>query len=191
MDELNIFTKALNDYAKEHSSEFEDILEDDFIKAVYYIDNLYIANEWDVLTFLSCLNLCNAYAKEFKNHDIYRFKKDIATIIEILNDHHIPNIKMYMTNDKGNMYIFQIANIQFTFHDEKIVPIDEYYQKEMSWDGVRKQLAASTIFNNCIENKNTVRQITTMGKPIKILVNKLIEDYHNKVLTFEEILDSI
>ena len=190
MDELNIFTKALNDYAKEHNSEFEDILEDDFIKAIYYIDNLYISNEWDVLTFLSCLNLCNAYAKEFKNHNVYKFKKDIATIIEILNDHHIPNIKMCKTEDKGTLYIFEIANIQFSFHDEKDVVIDEYYKKDLKWDGIRKQLSASTIFNNCIDNKNTVRQVTTMGKPIKLLVNKLLEDYHKKIITFEEIMDS-
>ena len=191
MEELNIFTNILNEYAKDYNKENESISEDDFIRAVYYTDNLYITNEWDVLTYLSSLNLCNAYAKGIKDHDIYKFKKDIGTIIDILNERHIPNIKICMTNDKGNLYIFKIGNIQFSFHDEKIISIDEYYKAEMKWDGIRKQPCASTIFNNCIDNKNTLRQVTTMGKPIRILVNKLIDDYHKNILTFEEILDSI
>lgn len=191
MEELEVFTNALNEFARDYNKEKEDISEDDFIRAVYYIDNLYISNEWDVLTYLSSLNLCNAYAKNIKDHDIYKFKKDIGTIIDILNDHHTPNIKISMVKDKGNLYIFKVGNIQFSFHDEKVVLIDDYYYEDMTWDGIRKQACASTIFNNCIDNKNTFRQVTTMGKPIRILVNKLIEDYHKGILTFEEILDSI
>ena len=191
MEEFNIFTNVLNEYANDYKKEPEEISEDDFIKAIYYLDNLYIGNEWDVLTYLSSLNLCNAYAKKMDDHDVYKIKKDIGTLIDILNDHHIPNIKMCMTKDKGNMYIFKVGNIQFSFHDEKVLEIDEYYQEEMKWDGVKKQACASTIFNNCAYNKHANTQITTMGKPITILINKLIEDYHRGVLTFDEILDSI
>ena len=191
MEELNIFTNVLNEYALEHKDEYEEISEDDFIRAIYYLDNLYIINEWDVLTYLGSLNLCNAYAKKEKDHDIYKFKKDIGTLIDILNDHHIPNIKICMVNDKGNLYIFKIGTLQFSFHDEKIIPIDDYYQEKMEWDGIRKQPCASTIFNNCTYNKHANMQITTTGKPIKILVNKLIEDYHNGILTFEEIIDNM
>ena len=191
MEEFNIFTNVLNEYARDYNKEPEEISEDDFIRAIYYLDNLYISTEWDVLTYLSSLNLCNAYAKSMKDHDVYKFKKDIGTLIEILNDHHISNIKICMTKDKGNMYIFKVGNMQFSFHDEKIIPIDEYYKEDMKWDGIKKQVCATTIFNNSIYNKNANTQITTMGKPISILINKLLEDYHKGVLTFDEIIDSM
>ena len=191
MDELNIFTNVLNEYAKDYHKDNEEINEDDFIRAIYYIDNLYINNEWDVLTYLSSLNLCNAYAKKIKDHDVYKFKKDIGTIIDILNDRKIPNIKICITKDKGKLYIFKVGNIEFSFHDEKDAKIDEYYYEDMTWDGIRKQPCASTIFNNCTNNKNTIKQVTTTGKPIKILINKLIDDYHKNILTFDEILESI
>ena len=190
MDELNIFTNVLNEYARDYHKDNEVITKEDIIKAIYYIENLYIQNEWDVLTYLSSLNLFNAYAKTVKEHDIYKFKKDIGTLINILNECKIPNIKICNTNDKGNLYIFKIGNIQFSFHDEKIINIDSFYQSDMVWDRVKKQPCASTIFNNCTDNKNVLSQVTTTGKPIKILINKLIDDYHKKILTFDEIIEN-
>ena len=125
------------------------------------------------------LNFCKAQRFSFND------------IINILNECKIPNIKICNTNDKGNLYIFKIGNIQFSFHDEKIINIDSFYQSDMVWDRVKKQPCASTIFNNCTDNKNVLSQVTTTGKPIKILINKLIDDYHKKILTFDEIIESI
>ena len=184
-------TNELNEYAKSYTEEKEIINEEDLIRAIYYIDNLYIKDELDVLIFLLSLNLCNAYAKQANNHELYRFKKDIATLINILTKEHIPNIKICMTNDKGNLYIFKICQIQFSFHDEKIVPIDEFYHEEMVWDTIKKQPCAKSLLDKCLENNLTNREITMTGKPIKILVNKLISDYHKNILTLEDILDNI
>ena len=82
-------TNELNGYAKKYNSANEIIDKEDIIKAIYFIDNLYIDNEIDVLVFLLSLNLCNAYAKQIDNHDIYKFKKDIATLIKIINERNI------------------------------------------------------------------------------------------------------
>ena len=190
MDIINL-TNELNDYAKGYNKENELIVEEDIIKAIYYIDNLYIKDELDALVFLLSLNLCNAYAKQEKNHDLYRFKKDIGTFIDIINKQRIPNLKAFMTNDKGNLYIFTVGNIQLSFHDEKRVAIDEFYQQELTWDAIKKQPCAKSLLNKCFDYKLTDYQITMTGKPIKILVNKLIDDYHKNILTFEDILDNI
>ena len=188
---MNELTMLLNEYAKNYTGEVEEISDEDFIRALYYLDNLFINSEIDVLIYLSALNLCNSYVKQNKDHDLYKFKKEIATIIDILNDHHIPNIKVCMINDKGNLYIFKVNDITFSFHDEKIVPIDEYYHEDMTWDGIRKQPCAKTLFDKASNNALATRSITSTGKPISLLADKLIEDYHNKVLTFEEIIENM
>ena len=184
-------TSELNEYAKNYQDNHEIINKEDIIKAIYYIDNLFINNELDVLIYLLSLNLFNAYAKQETNHDIYKFKKSIGTLINIINNKNIANIKICQTNNNGNLYIFQIGNIQFSFHDEKKVTINEFYYQEMTWDGIKKQPCAKTIFNNCLDNKLTNTCITTTGKPIKLLINKLIADYHNNILSFEEIINNI
>ena len=188
---ISNLTNELNEYAKSYNGESEKIEEEDLIKAIYYIDNLYIKDELDALVFLLSLNLCNAYAKQAPNHDVYTFKKDIKTFIDIINKQRIPNIKAWMTNDKGNLYIFEVGNIQVSFHDEKKVQIDEFYQKEMSWDTIRKQPCAKSLLDMCLEYRLTNYQITMTGKPIKILVNKLINDYHKNILSLEDILENI
>lgn len=189
--EINELTFALNEYAKTYRGEPEKIKEEDYLKALYYISNLYIKDELDALVFLLAMNLCNAYAKQADNHDVYRFKKDINTFVDIINKQKIANLKACMTNDKGNLYIFEIANIQITFHDEKETAINEFYQKDMTWDAIKKQPCASKLFNMCLSYMKTNYQITMTGKPIKILANKLIDDYHKKILTLEDILENI
>lgn len=185
------FIKNLNEYAKNNQNSVETITDEDMIKAIYYIDNLYINNEIDVLIFLLALNLFNAYAKQKDTHSVYRFKKNIITLINILNEREIPNIKIYREKNKGMLYMFKIYNIQFSFHDEKTVNINEFYYKKMPWDKIRKQPCAKSLFNLCLDNSLTNECITTTGKPIKILVNKLINDYHKNILTIDEIFDNI
>lgn len=191
MNEIIDLTDKLNEYAKNYNRENEIIDEEDIIRAIYYIDNLYINNELDALVFLLSLNLCNAYAKQEANHDIYRFKKDIKTFIDVINKQRIPNLKLFMTNDKGNMYIFKVGHIQFSFHDEKKVDINEFYIQDMTWDTIKKQPCAKSLLEMCLDNKLTNYEITMTGKPIKILINRLIDDYHKNLFTLEEIIDNI
>ena len=82
-------------------------------------------------------------------------------------------------------------NIQFSFHDEKIIDINEFYYEDMVWDGIRKQPCAKTLFAKCLCDELTNTCITTMGKPIKILIQKLIDDFHHGIITFDEIIENI
>lgn len=187
---MNELTNELNEYAKNYHDKSELITKEDFIRAVYYINNLFIDNELDVLVFLLSLNLCNAYAKQVANHDVYKFKKDIATLIKIINERNIPNVYACQTNNNGNLYIFQVSNIQFSFHDEKKVEISELYYKDMTWDGIRKQPCAKTLLDKVLSNKLTDNMLNMDGELIKESINKLIDDYRNKVISFDEIVAS-
>lgn len=184
-------TSVLNEYAKNYQANNEIINDDDIIKAIYCIDNLAVNNEIDVLLYLLSLNLCNAYAKIQDTHDIYKFKKSIGTFLNIINEKNIPNIKICKTNNNGNLYIFKVFNIQFSFHDEKIIDINEFYYEDMLWDGIKKQPCAKTLFDLYLNNASTNSCITTTGKPIKILIEKLINDYHHGIITFDEIIENI
>lgn len=191
MDEFLEFTKKLNDYAKNNQNIHEEITDDDIILAVYYIDNIAIYRDIDVLVFLSAMNLCNAYAKSYKTHDIYRFKKDIGTLIHIINKSEIANTKVCLTNDKGQLYIFQIGDIQFSFHDSKKETINEFYQKDMVWDGIRKQPCAKTLFKTIVASPLSRECKSMFGDNIHEFATKLIADYHSNKITLEEILNSI
>ena len=148
-------TKELNEYAKNNQDKYDFMLEEDLNKALYYIDNLEINNDIDVLVFLLAMNLCNAYSKKVDNHNIYKFKKSIGTIIHVLNNRHIDNINICRIQDKGSLYIFKIGNIQFSFHDEKVIEIDPFYHLDMVWDGIKKQPSAKTLFYMVIDNPIT------------------------------------
>ena len=188
---MNELTIELNELAKNSHEEKEVITEEDLIKALYYLDNLYIGDELAVLIYLSALNLCNSYAKQVKNHDVYKFKKDIATLINIINDKQIPNVYICRTVDNGPLYIFKISNMQFSFHDSKEVAINANYYKEMTWDGIRKQPCAKTLFEKVTSNSLADNTITKTGEPIKENIQKLLELYHNKSITFEEIINEM
>lgn len=184
------FTKELNDYAKNYNLDKEIILEEDIIKAIYYINNLFIENELDVLIFLSSMNLCNTYIKQNKDNISYSFKKGISTLINIVNEYKINNLKISKTNDSGNLYIFELGYIQFSFHDDKKVEIDNYYYKELKWDGIRKQPCAKTLFEKIINNDLSKKALTMNGENIYDNINELINNYKNNRLSFKDIINN-
>ncbi len=180
MNELLVLTNELNEYAKSYKGPNEIISKEDIILATYYINNLYIKDTSDVLLFLSSLNLYNAYAKQQATHEIYRFKKNITTLINIISKINVTNLKVCETKDSGNLYIFCIGNIQFSFHDEKKCEIPINYYQEMKWDGIRKQPCAKTIFNKIIDNSLTKNATTMEGENIHQKSSELLKEYHNK-----------
>lgn len=183
------FTKELNNYAKNYNLDNEIISNEDIILAIYYINNLYIETELDVLIFLSALNLCNAYIKQNKDNISYSFKKGIGTLIKIANENHFNNLKIYEINNSGNLYIFQIGYLQFSFHDEKKIEIDKYYYQELKWDGIKKQPCAKTIFKRIINNDLFKQALTMQGENIYNKSNELLTSYKNNKISFEDIIN--
>ena len=188
MNNLINFTKELNEYAKNNTT-IEIITKEDLILAIYYINNIFIENEEDVLLFLSALNLCNAYIKQNKDNISYSFKKGIVTLIKIVNEYKFNNLKIYTTNNNGNLYLFLLGNIQFSFHDERKVEINEYYYQELKWDGIRKQTCAKTIFSKIINNDIFKQALTMQGENIYEKSKELLDSYKNNKITFEDIIN--
>lgn len=173
------YTKRLNEIAlsKQKEVEPELLTEEDIIKAITYINNMQIEDTGDCLIFLSALNLCNAYVKQNNSKITYSFKKCIEYFIEVLNYRNIKDIYISKIKNNGTLFIFQIGEIQFSFHDEKPVDINKQYIKELSWDGIKKQKCAKTIFNSAINNKIRVTNKTYRNQDLDEKISKTIENY--------------
>lgn len=182
------YTKELNELAKNLQEEQEVIEEEDIIRAVTYLNNIYIDDAGDCLIFLSALNLCNTYVKQTNSKIGYSFKKGIKYLIDILNYRDIKDIYICRSKNNGTLYLFQIGDIQFSFHDEKMAEINEKYLKDLSWDGVRKQKCAKSIFNSAISNKSRVTNKTYRGKNLKEKVEKTLENYKNEKTDIKELI---
>ena len=183
------YTKKLNQIAKIKQKEtYSELLtEEDIIKAITYINNMLIEDTGDCLIFLSALNLCNAYVKQNKSKITYSFKKCIEYFIEILNYRNIKDLYINKIKNNGTLFIFQIGEIQFSFHDEKPVNINEKYKKELSWDGIKKQKCAKTIFNSAINNKIRVTNKTYRNQNLDEKISKTIENYKQEKNNIKEL----
>ena len=186
--EFLTYTKELNKLAKNLQESTEIIEEEDIIRAVSYLNNIYIENTGDCLIFLSALNLCNTYVKQNNSRIGYSFKKGIKHLIDILNYRNIKDIYIDSTQNKGTLFIFQIGEIQFSFHDEKKTEINEKYQKELSWDGIKKQKCAKSIFYSTINNQLRVTDKTYRGHNLKNKVEKTIANYKEDKTNIKELI---
>lgn len=181
------YTRELNKLAISLQKINETILEEDIIKAIFYLNNIYINDTGDCLIFLASLNLCNAYIKQNKDKISYAFKKGVEYIISILNYREIKDIYINCSKDNGKLYLFQIGDMQFSFHDEKKIEINEKYIKELSWDGVRKQKCAKAIFDSVVSNKIRVTNMTYRGKNLNDKLEKTLDNYREKKIEFKEL----
>ena len=184
------YTKKLNETAKEKQKEShpELLTEEDIIKAITYINNMLIEDTGDCLIFLSALNLCNAYVKQNNSKISYSFKKCIEYFIEVLNYRNIKDIHVCKVKNNGTLFIFQIGEIQFSFHDEKPVNINERYTKELSWDGIKKQKCAKTIFESAINNKKRITNKTYRNQNLDEKIFKTIENYKQEKTDINDLL---
>ena len=182
------YTRKLNKLAIELQEEQEIITEEDIVKAITYLNNILIEDTGDCLIFLSALNLCNAYVKQNNSKITYAFKKCIEYILEILNHKYIEDIYISKSKNNGTLFIFQIGEIQFSFHDEKSVQINEKYLKDLSWDGIKKQKCAKSIFNSVINNKLRVTNETFRGNNLQEKVARTLENYNQQKVELSELL---
>lgn len=187
MDFIN-YTKELNNIAKNLQEANEIITEEDAVKAITYLNNIYIEDTGDCLIFLSALNVCNTYVKQTNSKIGYTFKKCIKYLIDILNYRDILDISISIEKNNGTLYLFQIGDIQFSFHDEKMVEINQKYLKELSWDGIKKQRCAKTILDSAIKNKLRTTNKTFRGKDLTEKVEKTLENYKQNKIDIKDLL---
>lgn len=185
---FEVYTDNLNELVKKMQTEKELIEDIDVIRAIGYINNIYISDIGDCLIFLSAINLCNAYVKQNDSKIDYYFKKCITKFIEMLNDRDISNIYVNKIKNNSTLYLFQVSNIQFSFHDEKIVDINSKYLRDLNWDGIRKQNCAKTIFLSAINNNIDVSNKSIDGNDLNLKISNILDDYYNKKINIEDLL---
>lgn len=182
------YTDKLNKYVLSNQIEKEEVLEEDIIMAISYINNIDINDCGDCLIFLSAINLCNAYVKQDNSKIGYYFKKCVTKFIEVLNEKDISNIYVNRVSDKNTLYIFQVSNIQFSFHDEKKVDINNKYNKKLKWDGIRKQNCAKTIFLSAINNNINVSNKAKDGSDLNMKIANILDNYYKEIVDIQDLL---
>lgn len=189
MEFLN-YTKKLNQLAISKQNELvsEIINEEDVVKAIAYLNNIYLEDTGDCLIFLSALNLCNTYVKQNNPKITYSFKKCIEYFINNINNKDIKDLTISKSKNNGTLFIFQIGHIQFSFHDEKKVEINQKYLSKLSWDGIKKQKCAKSIFNSTINNKIRTTNKTYNGNNLQETINKISEAYQLETTSIENLM---
>ncbi len=147
---------ALQDSEKEYVTVDDAALAYTIVKGIKYndIEDFYLGS--------ASLNLLNTYVKQKDSLIDYRFKKYTRFLINTLANKDIEGIKMDLQIDK-NMRLLMIQlldEIQFSFHRPSIDNelFDKLHKKSieggLTFDGIRKQRCANTVFHNALEASN-------------------------------------
>ncbi len=163
--------------------EPEIISDIDAVKAYGILYHALVENEEDVYLFLSCINLLSTFAKQNKKKITYSFKSRIFFLNELLAYNDFKNIKVsYFYTKAQSLYMVMVNDVQFSFHNVIIEKgtwdLLKKYQAQLSWDGIRKQMCAKTVFNVALAKQNLTRKTRNYEDLIEYL-NRLEEEYNN------------
>lgn len=162
----------------------------DVVKAYLILYHAQVITSDDVYLFLASLNLLNTYAKQNKKAIDYSFKSRLYFLNKILAYNDIPDIRIsYFYTKKEQLYMFQIKDVQFSFHgiiiEQGVWDLLKKYQAQLSWDGIRKQMCAVTCFNIALE-KDNLTQETRNYENLKEFLNNKVNDYKNGLIKIDK-----
>ena len=168
-------------YKSINSVEIVDVI--DCVKAYAILYHAQVVNSYDVYLFLASINLLNTYVKQNKKAISYSFKSRIYFINELLAHNDISDIKVnYLYTKKEQLYMFSVLDVQFSFHgiiiEKGIWDMLKKYQSQFSWDGIRKQVCAKTVFNTILAKK----ELTALTRDFRNLyeyLDEVVEKYKN------------
>ena len=166
-------------YQKIKEVEIVDVI--DAVKAYAILYHAQVNNSYDVYLFLASINLLNTYVKQNKKAISYSFKSRIFFINELLAHNDFEDIKVnYLASKKETLYLFEVLGVQFSFHgiiiEKGIWDMLKKYQSQFSWDGIRKQHCAKTVFNTALSKK----ELTALTRDFKNLyeyLDEVVEQY--------------
>ena len=127
-------------------------------EALNIVKKLRIKSQYDVLLFCAVMNLLNTYVKQPDRKFGYSFKSYINHLFVALTRNDINGVKIgfdieITKKEQAIAYVIvQIEDIQFSFHQIKVtsealeLKQNTDVVKELSFDGIRKQMCACTIF---------------------------------------------
>ena len=173
MSDNELFNSITND-------EIVDIL--DCVKAYYILYHAEIKNSSDVYLFLASINLLSTFAKQNKKRISYSFKSRIFFLNDLLIYNDFSDIKVcYLASKASSLYMVQVNDVQFSFHEIRIEKgswdLLKKYQAQLSWDRIRKQKCATTVFNAAL-NKNDLTNQTRNYEDLKLKLEEVIDRYN-------------
>ena len=133
----------------------EIITHDQADAALNVVKNYHIDRPLSVIKFCVALNLLNTYVKQSDSTISYAFRKCIKRLIVALEKKQIKHVFVGFNQSDSSYLIVQICDVQFSFHGiPKTDMVDKLINKysgtvPLKWDGLRKQMCASSIFKLC------------------------------------------
>ena len=151
----------------------------DVVKAYAILYHAKVENSYDVYLFLASINLLNTYVKQNKKAISYSFKSRIFFINDIIATSNFSDIKInYLASKSELLLMYEVLGVQFSFHgiimEKGIWDMLKKYQAQFSWDGIRKQKCAKTVFDTILSKKE---------------LTALTRDYRNLFEYLDEIID--
>ena len=148
----------------------------DVVKAYAILYHAKVENSYDVYLFLASINLLNTYVKQNKKAISYSFKSRIFFINEIIANDNFPDIKInYLASKAEQLLMYEVLGVQFSFHgiimEKGIWDMLKKYQAQFSWDGIRKQKCAKTVFDTILKKK----ELTALTRDYRNLYEYLDE----------------
>ena len=170
--------------------EQEVISDIDVVKAYSILYHALVLNENDVYLFLSCINLLSTYAKQNKKKISYSFKSRIFFLNELLAYNDFKNIKVsYFYTKSQSLYMVMVNDVQFSFHNVIIEKgawdLLKKYQAQLSWDGIRKQMCAKTVFDVALSKDNLTKQ-TRDYEDLMEFLDKKVKDFNNGLIKIDK-----
>ncbi len=170
--------------------EQEVISDIDVVKAYSILYHALVLNENDVYLFLSCINLLSTYAKQNKKKISYSFKSRIFFLNELLAYNDFKNIKVsYFYTKSQSLYMVMVNDVQFSFHNVIIEKgawdLLKKYQAQLSWDGIRKQMCAKTVFDIALSKNNLTKQ-TRDYEDLMEFLDKKVEDFNKGLIKIDK-----
>ena len=158
VDKLIVYSKSKQD------DEEENVSYEEALKACYYITHIIPRQLGDLLLYCGSLSLMNRYVKqegsEFYNKYIFK-SNGLIRLVDLLNKcSFIEGFQMMFEHDankeNSTLLYTSICDMHFSFHSvsKKLKnSIPKEYLGEFEWDGIRKQVCASSLFR-MIEDNN-------------------------------------
>ena len=144
-------------------TEDEIVSIDDVIKAYYILYHAMVKTTSDVYLFLASINLLSTFAKQNKKRISYSFKSRLFFLNDLLAYNDFEDIKVcYLASKASALYMIQVKDVQFSFHEVRIEKgvwdLLKKYQSQLSWDKIRKQKCATTVFNVALKKSDLTKQ---------------------------------
>ena len=151
---LKTYCENLNELCARNQTVKEVVSREEADRAMAYAKEMPLVQAGDVLLFCSAINLMNTYVKQGNKKTFgYFFKGYVPRLLERLEERPMEGVRFCNQIDGRNaLTMVEVCGVQFSFH---CVPgtRKRLSDETIPWDGIRKQMCASTLFAMAERNR--------------------------------------